>query len=105
MEVIQQLEKASAQARSEVRDIKARMKVKREDLKKSQSNLSLYEGFDYSKIYKLEEANERKDETEDFLLKVENLAEKRAKVSALIEVLSEAEGIVTPKLDQSDWNT
>ena len=103
VEVIQQLEKASAQARSEVRDIKARMKVKREDLKKSQSNLSLYEGFDYSKIYKLEEANERKDETEDFLLKVENLAEKRAKVSALIEVLSEAEGIVTPKLDQSDF--
>lgn len=103
VEVIQQLEKASAKARSEVRDIKARMKVKREDLDQAQSNLSLYEGFDYSKIISFEEAEERKNEAEDLLLKVEVLAEKRAKVSSMIEALSEAENIVAPKLDQSGF--
>jgi hypothetical protein len=104
VDVIQQLEKASAKARSEVRDIKSRMKVKREDLAQAQSNLTAYEGFDYSKILSYEQAEQRKNETEALLLKAEKLAEKRAKLTSIIDALSEADSVTLPKLDQSKFS-
>jgi predicted ATPase len=102
--VIQQLEKASAKARSEVRDIKSRMKVKREDLTQAQSNLNAYVGFDYSKVLSYEQAEQRKNETEALLLKAEKLAEKRAKITSIIDALSEADRVTLPKLDQSKFS-
>ena len=89
VEVIQQLEKASAQARSEIRDIKSRMKIKREDLEIAQNNLQLYEDFDYSKIEDYESEKDKKEQIEQELNVVETLNKKRFILSKAHDILSE----------------
>lgn len=104
VEVIQQLEKASAQARSEIRDIKSRMKVKREDLELAQNNLQLYEDFDYSKLENYEQSKEKKEEVEQNLEDVEKLNKKRVILSKAHTILSEVDHVKVPQQNFEKFN-
>lgn len=99
VEVIQQLERSSASARSEIRDIKARMKVKREDLGKAQENLTLFEDFDYDVILKHEENEREKEASQEKLDKAISLNQKKARLGALKELLSPVDALTLPRLD------
>jgi DNA repair ATPase RecN len=92
VDVIQQLEKASTHARSEVRDIKSRTKIKREDLETAQTNLQLYEGFDYSKLEVYEREKDKKENAEKMLQEIEVLDRKK-------RILSVAERFLSPVRD------
>ena len=104
VEVIQQLEKASSQARSDVRDIKSRMKIKREDLEIAQNNLQLYEDFDYSKVEVYEQSKAKKEQLEEQLDQVEKLNSKRSLLSKAHAILSDVITVKVPNQDFSEFN-
>jgi DNA repair ATPase RecN len=99
VEVIQQLEKSSANARSEIRDIKSRLKVKREDLEKAQSNLTNFEGFDYGVILKHEQAEAEKNQAESRLRETQALIQRRSRLMRAKHLLSPVEGLRIPRLE------
>jgi energy-coupling factor transporter ATP-binding protein EcfA2 len=84
VDAIQKLEKASSKARSEMRDIKSRLKVKREDLEQARNASTYFEGFDYAQVLKVERCEQQKDEIENLLNQVEKLSLKRDKIKRLI---------------------
>ena len=102
VDVIQQLEKASAHARSEVRDIKSRTKIKREDLETAQTNLQLYEGFDYSKLEVYEREKDKKETVDRTLQEVEVLDRKKRILSVAENILSSIKDVdlPTPNFDK-----
>ena len=99
VEVIQQLEKSSASARSEIRDIKARMKVKREDLEEARHNTTLFDGFDYEIILNHEIAETLKEEAEESYEEVVGLRDKKDRARNLLETLEPVDNITLPRLD------
>jgi len=104
VEMIQQLETASAKARSEIRDIKSRMKVKREDLETAKNNLALYEDLDMNVLSDFEQAEQSQIEAEGKVTKAESLALKKDKISKLIEIMAEAKDVETPSFDLSEYD-
>ena len=96
VDVIQQLEKASAHARSEVRDIKSRTKIKREDLETAQTNLQLYEDFDYSKLEVYEREKDKKETVDKTLQEVEVLDRKKRILSVAENILSSIKDVELP---------
>lgn len=99
VEVIQQLERSSATARSEIRDIKSRMKVKREDLEKAQSNLTKFEGFDYDVVLKHEQVEAEKNQAESRLRQAQELDKRKARLSVAKALLAPVEGLALPRLE------
>ncbi len=104
VELIHQLEEASAKARSEIRDTKSRLKVKREDLNTAQNNLAMYEDFDPLKLEEYEQAEQAKETAITALSKAESLVQKKEKVGKAYEVLEEVLTVSLPTLDLSEFD-
>lgn len=91
MDTIQKLEKASSKARSEIRDIKSRLKIKREDLEEARNAKTLFEGFDYSYALRVEELQREKEALENKIEALEKLKAKRKKLLSAFEILQDAD--------------
>ena len=104
VEMIQQLEEASSKARSEVRDIKSRMKVKREDLETARNNLALYEDLDLDHLAQYEKAETEKQEAEALVVRVETLNLKREKIQKALGIMEEAKALSIPLADLSEFD-
>tara|TARA_B100000424_G_scaffold269144_1_gene265445 strand:+ start:688 stop:1818 length:1131 start_codon:yes stop_codon:yes gene_type:complete len=103
VELIHQLENASSKARSEIRDTKSRLKVKREDLNKAENNLALYEDFDPTKFEDYEQAEQAKNVATERVNKVEALSHKKERIDKAHKVLKEVETVSLPTLDLSEF--
>lgn len=106
VDLIKTLESASSLARGDVRNLKGRLKVKREDLELEQRKLPLFEGVDHadalvSNVYKIEA--EIKTLSSE-LQQVENDLNERTRLMLEIKNLQQAELISFPKIDLSRVN-
>ena len=106
VDLIKTLESATSLARGDVRSLKGRLKVKREDLELERQNLPNFEGVDQadvlvSDIYKIEVEIEK---ITSQLQQVEKDFDERTKLMLEIKNLQQAELIVFPKVDLSRIN-
>ena len=98
VERIQALEQASSMARSDIRNMTSRLKIKREDLDVSRVKATAFEGYDPSYIENLDNKEHLKNEAEKSLTQVENLALKREKLSNAQEIITPINGVHLPHL-------
>lgn len=90
VDTIQKLEKASSTARSEMRDIKSRLKVKREDLEEARNKSLQFYDFDYNQVLKVESLEEEKSKAESRCSTVESLAKKKSRLNMAEVILERA---------------
>jgi len=104
VEKIKKLESASALCRKDVRDIKSRLSVKREDLDKTQSLLDCFKDFDFSIYDQIKQSKKEIEETELLLEKLSSLLEEKEKTTELIATLRKAD-VTIEEADFSEFST
>lgn len=104
VEKIQKLENASALARKDVRDIRSRLKVKREDLETSNQFLDCFSTFDTTMFEQIKKLEVEIAKVEKKLEVVSKLSSKRDTVEKLIEILKESD-VDIPTEDFSEYES
>ena len=88
---IKVLEKSTALVKKELRDIKSRLKVKREDLKKTEETLNKFKGFDISLLKRTEDLSNNLKTLDESIFVLEKLLKKRERSLYLIEEMKDAQ--------------
>jgi hypothetical protein len=101
---IQALEQASSNARSDIRNISSRLKVKREDLESAFNRNKIFEGFDENAITQAKTLKKEMDALEADVVKAEKFSEARNKLSRTKQTLQKIEGLSLPVYTEGNIN-